>query len=190
VVSITKIVGGNPIVDAQGKPKDSFLTPLNNSLKSLESALNQLLAIPAIQEALDDLDTAITAANAAAANAQAAADTVTAESSLATSYATGLTIDAASTGIVTISAHTRVYGNGDSVPVNGGSVNTGLTNPAVARIYYDQPSRAGGAVTYLSTTSITAAAQTGDRHSVGAVEIPAAGTQAGNPVRPPGYAEP
>jgi hypothetical protein len=74
---------------------------------------------------------------------------------------------------VTISAHTRVYGDGTSVAVNAGSV---LAQPysTLVYIYYDDAARTGGTVTYLATTSQATAAQTGDRHLVGQVMTPAA----------------
>lgn len=200
-LSLPPLQISQPVVDSSQRMTRDFQRQLDEWRRQIMDAVNTLettvTAVAAAQAAADAADAAADAAqtaannaNTAATNAQSAADAVTAESSLANSYVTGLTLSADSAGSVTISGHTRVYGNGASVAVNGDTLATGLTNPSVARIYYDQASRAGGAVTYAFTTDPTVAAQTGDRHSVGAVTIPAAGTQNGNGVFPPGYAEP
>lgn len=170
----------------------------------LEGVLNQILSIPLIIDALADLDAAIAAAEAAADNAQAAADnaqnaadSTTSEASLVNSYVSNFTppvISADNTGLVTIANHDRVYGDSTlnpTVSVTGGNVATGQPSGAVVRIYYNQPSRAGGAVTYLYTVDpAPPPVQGGDTHSVGAVEIPAAGSVDGGWVRPPGYTGP
>jgi hypothetical protein len=141
---------------------------------------------------------AATAANTAAATANAAAADITAQASLSDSYVTGLTIsatDAGSNATITISAHSRVYpqpdGSNVTVSVNSGSL-TGRAYSTDYWIYYDDPTRAGGAVTYQSATSQASAAQTGDRHSVGAVTTPAAAgaPKTGRTVQPPGGVEP
>jgi hypothetical protein len=155
-----------------------------------------LEGIPAIAAGLEAqivlVEAATVAAQTAADNANAAAESVTAEQSIAVSSPENFTpplVSSDNVGLVTIAAHDRRYGNGDVVSVNGGSVNTGLVNPDTYRIFYDQASRAGGAVTYQFTQDETVP-QTGDRHFVGSGTVPGAGSQAGNPVRPPGYVEP
>lgn len=177
------------IVD-QGKPTFDFQRTWEQQGQAIEGAIQLLAdALSAVINAQDAAD----AANAAADAANAAADSVTAQSSLATSYVDKYVsplISANSSGNVTIANHDRVYGDGTTVSVIGGVVVTGLSNPDVARIYYDDPTRAGGAVSYQFTVDAAVAAQVNDRHSVGAVEIPAAGTQDGGGVLPPGYALP
>lgn len=182
------------MTDRDGLPSLPFHRWWNTFAGSLEDAINQLAetvdAIAAAQAAADAANAAAAAAEAAADNAQNAADTAAADSALSNSGVTGATItgsDAGTDATATISAHTRVYGDGSSVSVSGGSV-TALAYSTFYYIYYDQPSRAGGAVTYQATTSATTAAQTGDRHLVGSVTTPAA---AGAPtdgglVQPPG----
>lgn len=126
-----------------------------------------------------------TEAQAAAAQAQAAATAST--DALAKSYPSPSTIlTAASDGTVSITAHTRVYGDGTSVAVNGGSV-TGFASGAFVQVYYDDAGRAGGAVAYQGTLDVIA--QTGARHIVGGVAIPLAGEAPydGFPPFPPGY---
>lgn len=168
----------------------------------LEGVLNQILSIPLIIDALEDLDAAIAAAEAAADNAQNAADnaqnaadSTTAETSLVNSYVSNFTpplISVDSTGLVTIANHDRVYGDSalnPTVAVTGGNVGTGQPTGSLIRIYYNDPSRAGGAVTYLYTVDPAAPpVQGGITHSVGAVTVPGAGSVDGGYVRPPGFA--
>lgn len=167
------------------------------AMTKIEDILNQLLAIPAIEAALADLDAATAAAQAAADNANAAADSVTSDTSLVNSYPDNYVdplISADNTGGVTIANHDRVYGNpsvNPTVAVLGDVLATGQAAGSIVRIYYVDPTRAGGAVTYQYTVDPAAPpVQTGDTHSVGAVEIPAGAPTDGGPVRPPGYANP
>lgn len=204
-LSLPPLQISQPVVDGSQRMTRDFQRQLDewrrqimDSVNTLETTVTAVAAAQAAATAANaaaaTAQAAANTANTAATNAQTAADEVTAESSLANSYVTGLTLSAADAGAdttITISAHTRVYGNGTSVAVNGGSI-PGVPYGTAARIYYDDAARTGGAVTYQYTTSLTTAAQTGDRHSVGAVTTPAAAAPPnnGNPVFPPGYAEP
>lgn len=166
---------------------------IENSLNSLQDAID---AVAAAQAAADAANTAAAAANTAAATAQTTADDISAGDALAKSYVSGTPpiISAADAGTdvtITIAAHTRHYPQPDGttvdVSVSGGTLTTRAYSTTYY-IYYDQPSRAGGSVSYQSTTSDATAAQIGDRHCVGAVATPAA---AGSPTdgaytRPPG----
>lgn len=190
-----------PIVKKDGTPTLPFHGWWQQILKKIESAINgiqdALIAAGIAIEAAEDAQTAADAAQTAADAAQAAADAAegTGEgaeriASLTNSGTIGLTVtasDAGSDATITISAHTRAYGNGTSVAVDGGSL-TGLLYSTYYYIYYDDPSRAGGSVTYAVTTSEVSAVQTGDRHLVGAVTTPAAldPDTGGQVVRPPG----
>lgn len=169
----------------------------DGAMTEIEKTLNAILAIPAIEAALAGLDAATTAAQDAADAANAAAASVTSESSIVTSYPDNFVaplISANSTGDVTIVTHDRVYGDptmNPTVSVTGSIIATGESSPSVIRVYYVDPTRAGGAVSYLYTVDPAAPpVQGGNVHSVGAVEIPAAGSQSGNGVKPPGYVEP
>lgn len=192
---IAAIVGNDP--DAVRQFEQLF-TNINAAITELGVQVDQ---IAAAQAAADAADAAAASANAAAAAADAAAiaaqnsaDTVQAESSLANSYTTGLTITATDAGAnvtIAMSAHARIYGDGTSVAVSAGNV-TGLAYSTSYWIFYDQASRAGGAVTYQASTSIQGNGTAPDRHFIGAVLTPAAAAPPnnGNPVRPPGFAEP
>lgn len=198
---LDRLQRGNPIVGSDRAPSAQFQALWQRTVENIEAALAQLqdqidliaaaqAAADAAQTAADTATAAAAAADAAATTAQGAADTANSTSALANSGVTGITItatDAGSSATVNISSHTRVYADGTSVSVAGGSV-TGLGYSTFYYIYYDQPSRAGGSVTYQATTSEATAAQTGDRHTVGSVTTPAAaaGDTGGNFVRPPG----
>lgn len=168
------------IVDPNnGYPTTEFLRNINNGLE----LLNYLADIQATADA------ALAAANGTA-DAYA----------LANSYPTGLTITAVDVGAgtsstINISAHSRVYATTPptTVSVDAGSIPS-LAPSTRYYIYYDDPSRAGGSVAYVATTSQSNVAQVGDRHSVGTIVTPApsAGTTNGGRVTPPGgnYDEP
>lgn len=189
------------MTDREGKPSLEFHRWWNTFAGSIEDAINQLAdtvaAVAAAQAAADAANAAAAAARAAASAAQTAADTaqnaadsVAADSALANSGVTGATItgsDAGASATATVSGHTRVYGDGVTVSVTGGSV-TALAYATFYYIYYDQASRAGGSVTYQATTSAATAAQTGNRHLVGSVTTPAAAGAStdGGLVQPPG----
>lgn len=199
------------IVDKNGWPSLAFQSRDQRILEKIEalfaSQQEQIDAIAAAQAAAaaaqaaadsaqNAADTAATAAanaDTAASNAQGAADTVANATALQGSYVGGVTMigaDVGASATVSISGHTRYYADGTSVSVTGGSV-TGLAYSTDYFIYYDQPSRAGGSVTYQATTSETTAAQVGDRHLVGMVTTPAAlaPDTDGRYVRPPGVGD-
>ena len=189
-----KLQRGVPIVDRNGQPTASFQLYWQQAIDGLQSQITAIAdaqaAAAAANAAAAAAQTAADNADTAATSAQTAADEANANTAITASYVTGLTLtgtDAGSNVTVSISAHTRVYGDATSVSVSSGSV-TALAYSTVYYIYYDQPSRAGGAVTYQATTSSATAAQTGDRHTVGSVTTPAAAAPPtdGNGVAPPG----
>lgn len=173
----------------------------DEAMTRLEDTLNAILEIPVIQAALEAVDakadTALTDAAAAqntATDAMTAATSVASETSLVNSYVIEdlfPTIEAEDTGNITIQDHFRVYGDGPTVTVTGAGFFSGGASGDVIRIYYLQPSRAGGAVTYLFTIDpATPPAQGGTTHVVGSVRIPNVGTQAGTTTPPPGFTNP
>lgn len=183
-----------PIVQPGGHPTQAFLTFYNGAMRSLETAFNALEdainAIEAAQAAADAANEAAAAADAAATAAQDAASDVNSAGSLANSYVTNFTppvVQADSSGNVTIANHDRVYGDGSTVSITGGVVATGQANPTVVYIFYSDTTRADTTPTFQYSTNEADAAQIGDVHNVGAVTIPAAGTQSGGYARPPGF---
>jgi hypothetical protein len=181
-LTLTPFSSTDSLVDGQGRPTMQFQNWLQNALQRLYDEVGALAAAEAAQSAAEAANTAAglaqTAAdnaNTAAGTAQGAADQVAADAGLASSGTVGATLTATDIGAsvtVAVSAHTRVYGDGVSVAVGGGSV-TGLAYASVYYIHYLDPSRAGGAVTYLASTDPADAVQSGDVHSVGAVTTPA-----------------
>lgn len=175
----------------------------DEAMTRLEDTLNAILQIPELQEAIEEAREAADNANAAAEQAQGAADTASnaalataRETSIVNSYVSNFTAPLLSVtfdGVVTIKPHDRVYGDttlNPTVSVNGGSLNTSAAPGDTIRIFYDDPSRAGGAVTYQWTSDPTPPpVQGGDRHSVGVVKIPVEGSSNGNNIRPPGYVD-
>jgi hypothetical protein len=145
----------------------------------------------AIEEAQDAADLAI----AAAVTANEAADAVTSEQSIVSSFVKGFAgnspLEADSAGNVTVKNQIRQYGDtalNPDVPITGSVLATGAAVGAIVRVYYDDPTRADTTPTFLFTVDPAAEpVQGGDRHVIGAVEIPAAGTSDGGYVRPPGY---
>lgn len=196
-IRLDRLLRFEKVANADGTVDADFQAKWQTVMENIESSVN---AVIDAQNAADAANAAAAAADAAAAAAQTAADdattaaaTAAADSSLASSGVTGLTMtatDAGADATITISGHTRIYGDGTSVSVTGGSV-TGLAYSTGYYLYYDQASRLGGAVTYVATTSAATAAQTGDRHSLGAVTTPAAAgpPNDGNVNLPPGVVE-
>lgn len=151
----------------------------SNQQALLDALITAQASADAAAAAAAAADAAAATAATAAAAAQTSADSVTSDTNISNSYVIGVAIaghDAGASATVNISAHSRLYGDGTTVAVNSGSVTT-LAYSTSYYIYYDDPSRAGGAVTYHVTTSIGSAAQSGvnpNRHYVGAVVTPAA----------------
>lgn len=182
------------LVEDTKRPTLVFMRWWDSVAAQVEIAINgiqdALTAAGIAQTAAENAQTAADAAAAAASAAQASATSGNEVASLTNSGVTGLTLtatDAGSDATVSISAHTRVYGDGTTVSVNSGTL-TGLSYSETYYIYYDDPTRAGGAVTYLSSTSEADGIQAGDTHLVGLVTTPAAldPDTDGIRVRPPG----
>jgi hypothetical protein len=160
----------------------------------IEQTFEAILTIPAIEDALATLDNTISDAEDAIAATNAAALEIKSKDSLANSYPTGFTgslLTADSTGTVVVALHQRTYNDSvlnPPVVVNGSSISTGAVPGETVRIYYNDSTRSGGAVTYYATIDpASPLAQQGDVHSVGAVVIPAVGSNDGNNLGPPGY---
>jgi hypothetical protein len=191
-ITLTDLQQSMAVVDAQGRPTPVFLRFINDSIRSLKDTVN---ALADVQNATDAANAAAEAAAAAADTANTAADAATSaatatarDQALVNSYISPASVLSSDTTTITIAAHTRYYADGSSVSVGGGAIGA-MAPTDVDYVSYSDPSRAGGAVTYAVST--TAPAQTGDTHVVGAVTVPAIGTQAGGDgPRYPGFVEP
>lgn len=166
-------------------PTNEFLRSLNNSFKVLEDAQNATAAALAAA----GIATAAAAAAAAATAAQKAESSIV--NSFVTNFAGASPVSADNAGNVAIANHDRQYGDttlNPTVAVTGGMLATAAAVGATVRVYYDDPTRAGGAVTYHFTVDpADPPVQGGNRHVVGAVTIPVAGSVDGGFVRPPGF---
>ena len=179
----------------------------DQAMSNIEKAVNEVLALPEIQAAIDAANASADAANASAATAnsaadaaQASADSQAAESSLVTSYIdpssfTGDLISSTSAGVVTIKTHSRIYGNPSANPavtVTGGTFTaSGVSTGDILRVSYIDALRAGGVVSYTYTVDPDPPEpQAGNVHVVGAVSVPATGSSSGQYARPPGYIDP
>lgn len=191
-----------PIVDKEGRPSIAFLRDLNGAIEIVNAIAEAQAAAAAANAAAATAQSAAETAQTAAEGAQAAADgaagvggAAAQEQSIQGSYPanfTGSLISADETGVVTIADHDRVYGNSTlnpTVAVTGDVLAIGALPGDIVRVYYDDPARSGGAVTYQTTADPSVAVQTGARHSVGAVRIPLTGTDDGQFLKPPGYVE-
>lgn len=167
---------GNPTAQMQVHWQRT-MEAIEAAFASLTGQVTDLTAIVAQIQAANDL---AAAANATAVSTKASID-------IANSFTNPTSVvSGANDGSITISAHSRVYGDGSSVSVNSGSL-SGFASGDYVTIYYDDAARAGGAVTYQGTT--LAVAQVGNRHIVGQVTIPAAGDPPETGISPsaPGY---
>lgn len=183
------------IVDKDGRPVAWFVRLINDNNGNVTEAINQIAQLPAIQQALLDLDAATAAANAAAAaaataaaGAQTSTDAQKKEAALQGSYIEPNSVITATTTTITIASHTRRYADGTSASVTGGTAPVTAMGD-VDYVSYNDAARTGGAVAYIVTT--IAPAQTGNVHVVGAVTVPTTGTAAGGRgPRKPGFVEP
>lgn len=126
---------------------------------------------------------------------QAVAESVqaTGQLGITNSFPVNLTATAASDGSVTISDHTRHYTDGHAdVLVDGATLTSDATAGEVRAIGYDDPDRAGGAVTYQLFATVVDAGPSAEhpgRHFVASVTFPAAGDppSTGGGSSPPWY---
>lgn len=182
------------IIDPKtGFPTSQYQAQTQRDKESIEQSINALSqSVLAIQSAL---------AQAAEANrkAEQAADSVAvvqAETRLQGSYTSPQNaVTADSAGNITIASHTRVYTDGTSVAITGGALSGFAIGNAVG-VYYDDPTFANPAPTFLADTGGGEAVQTNTRHVVGFVVIPGAGDPPASgdgptpPGRPPSYENP
>ena len=176
------------------KPVD----PSSDIILLWQTLVELLEQVPDIQALADQAQASADAAQASADAAAASNAQTDAESSIVNSFTKDpeaeplISID--DVGAATIETHTRQYGNptlNPDVEVEGDAFATGAISGDVVRFYYDDPTRAGGVVTYQFTIDpAVPPVHGGDRHVVGSVVVPATGSNGGAPVQPPGYTTP
>lgn len=187
-LNLNRIPRGVPLVESNGAANEFLQLLYQRNCEGTEAAFQQLADQVGL---LSTIVSGLQAAQDAAAQANQGVATLNAGVSLSSSRTNpvdGL-LTATSDGVITVSAHQRVYTTGStetSVAVNAGSV-SGFAQGAFVRVYYNDAARAGGAVAYLGTTDeIT---QVGDTHVIGGIAIPTAGSPpaSGTGTTPPGY---
>lgn len=159
-----------------------------------EQAVKTEEAFQALVGQVTDLEAIVRRIEEAFAKAQAAEDAandVRDKQDLADSYPDPATVVTfANDGSAAIAAHHRIYPiTGGRKPVDGGSI-SGFAPGDYVTVYYNDPGKEGGAVSYIGTTD--AVAQTDGRHIVGQGTIPQAGSPpagGGGPTGP-GYRPP
>lgn len=150
-----------------------------------EKSINGIAAtITVLQRALED----VAVAQAKAEEATIAAAVANYEAALITSY-TGPSsvLTANQDGTVDIASHTRIYGDGREVSVDGTTL-SGYAAGDIVRPYYSDSEHLGGAVVWQGSIS-GVLSQANGVHLVGYGIIPAASSppSPGNPSYPPGY---
>lgn len=194
VVRIPRLEQRNAFVDREGRLTTEAHRRLNDAFQTIERAFTAIAEVLGIADdleaALAEVAIATAAAQAAADAAQGVATQTSREAALVNSYIEPDSVLSSTDTTISVAAHTRYYADGTSVAVDAGSV--AATTPGdTDYIFYSDPDREGGAVTYLVDT--TQPVQTGDRHVVGAVVVPGAGdppASGGVGPRPPGYVIP
>jgi hypothetical protein len=173
------------IVGKGGEPSFKEQAREQRNLEAIEAAFaNQQTQIDAIEVIVAQLQAVINAQAATAATVAAVQSDLALVNSK-TNPVDGL-LSADSGGVINISAHARDYADGASVAVNAGSI-SGFSEGQFVRVYYDDAARVGGAVAYVGT--VDEVTQTGARHVVGGVTIPAIGEppSEGTGATPPGF---
>jgi hypothetical protein len=180
-----------PIVDKDGRPTLAFQRYFQSLVEAIEGSIFDLTDA---QKRLDEQQTDIERALEQAGIAINSANAVNASTALASSYTDpGGVLSATDAGVITVAAHVRIYGDDTAavphrVNVDGGSVSvTPSADPVY--VFYVDPTRVGGAVTYQASLNYLDAAQVNDVHSVGVITLPATGEppQTGGGTYPPGY---
>lgn len=172
-VNVAIHVAGRAIVDpSSGAPTAEFLRALNDNVRNLKVAINQLAVVAEdIKASIEAAGIALTTAEAVRAELE---QKVIADAVL-TSYVEpnrilSSDIDPADSTLrtITIADHTRKYGDGQQASVTGSTL-SGLAPGALYFVYYDDEDREGGAVSYVATMNSSQATQTRTRHTVGSI---------------------
>jgi hypothetical protein len=192
---LTLLNQSNPIVTSTGTPTPSFTQTINNSFNNLLVTINAVISqgndTASLLAQIITLNGLVTATNATV-------DALAKQAALVNSYTSPTSVLTASydgtSATITIAAHSRIYGDGTSVSVSGGSIAALLSN-TVYYVFYTDTAHAGGTVTYHDSLSGGDAAQTNGVHSVGVILTPsttggssggAGGDPPGVPIRPGG----
>lgn len=183
LIKLDRLVRLEGITDSSGVPTIRFQTIWQRQCEAIERAFGnqqgQITDLTAIIERLQSVEELASVAVDTAQQVQLSTDTAGSwvEPSRVMSKAVGAPID--------VFSHTRVMPDGQRISVNGAMVSVNQAWSG-AYVYYDDPAKAGGNVTYIA--SETAVAQLGGRFNVGYIRFPTAGQppSLGNGPSPPG----
>lgn len=179
----------NAITTEDGKPTTAFLTWINTTVRSIQAFVNDQAQLQAdIVTSLEKAGIAITTAEEAKQLAIANAKM----NALANSYVSPTDVLSSmldgTTATITIADHSRVYGDGSTVAVEGATL-TGLALSTTFYVVYQDADHKGGTVTYTTTTDSLSAGQSGNQHLVGSITTPTSGSttpSSGSTTAPPG----
>jgi hypothetical protein len=200
---LARLANNQPIVDpTSGYPTNSFLRYCNDNATNQVTITNAIVdQTNRITSALDqagiatqvaqDASTAVDTANGNASTALATAGSVARLQALVSSFVDPniltASLDGSGTATIAIAAHNRYYANGATVHVNAGQI---VGQPLGVDLYisYLDTARTGGIVNFEVTPNMVAAAQIGDRHTIGWITTPNVGdgTTMGLTAPPPG----
>jgi hypothetical protein len=169
---LPRLVAGQRIADQDGIADPHHIQTLNNAFANILVAINGLASneadlqslVTQQQDILAQLVTInglIVDVNGKLTNA-AIANSYTDPTSVLTATVSG------SAATIVIADHSRVYTDGMKVAVTGATL-TGLAIDTTYYVFYSDPDRKGGTVSYQTTTDQTAAAQIGGIHSCGSI---------------------
>jgi hypothetical protein len=191
-LKLTNLRVSMPIVNStDGTALPYFSQTINNAWSNIIVAFNALASnegdLAALVAQIQDILNQIVAINGLIVDVNGKLT----NASITNSYTDPTNVLSASvsgtTATITIANHNRLYTDGTSVAVTGGTI-TGLAINTTYYVYYSDPTRAGGTVTYQYSTDQTAAAQVGGVHSVGSIytDSTATGPISGGGTVPPG----
>lgn len=195
-INIAPIQERLPIVDEQRRPMASFVRALNKTFRQLVTASNdqsaivlQLAELAGIVDAQGELITAQqTQIDDLSEGQQSTASQISLANSGVINEAGDFYADF-DTMTIHVPNHERVYGDAALNPLvavfGGGALDiSGSTPGDIFYISYSDPTRAGGAVSFIPSGDPESSVQSGNNHYVGTVTVPAAGTQSGTLLRP------
>lgn len=182
------------IVDPKtGFPTSQYQAQTQRDKEEIERSISALVqSVNAIQSAF----AAASEAQRIAGLATQSVEAVRNETRLMGSYTSPQNaVTASSAGVVTIATHRRVYTDGTTVSITGGTL-SGFGIGQTVGVYYDDPSFSLTSPVFRADTGGGEAVQTNGRHVVGFVTIPGVGdpptTGEGPtpPGRPPTFGDP
>lgn len=190
-VNLTPIQQRIPAVSQDGTLSNAFHGEINRMISALSRTTNNNAdVLQLVIDVLDRMGVLVGRVD----DIEVAQQATLAEQALVNSYTSPTAVLSASTSAggvssVVVANHQRVYADAakTTVSVTGKTFND-LLPSTYYFFYYDDPTRAGGAVDVKVSTNNLDAAQTGTRHSLGGIYTPAVNEppESGGGTTPPG----